>query len=153
MSQKKKPRTDWASMRKRHEEGVPLDLPSGYRVFVRNVSAFELLSEGKIPDQLTPLVSNMIYGGSETDLANMSSLKALGELMNIICRAALVKPRIVDTPQKDDEIGVYHLDDEDKEVIYGLLGLPSRQLESFCKEQSERLQAMGDSEGVPDTAE
>lgn len=138
---------------KLREEGALLDFPSGLTARIRNVSNAGFLKMGGIPDTLTPIVMELMSSlGSGIDKARMAKaaqsipaetmLAVFTSMQDALCRLAFIDPKIVDEPQEDDEIAITDLDDEDKEWLFGLLGLPARQLETFCKESNERLRSL-----------
>jgi hypothetical protein len=146
---------DWrAQQRKIRDEGMPFELPSGLVVQVRNVPIADFLTRGGIPDSLAPLVAEMINGKANLDKldANKAMLAQM-EMTDAVCRVAIVTPRIVDDPKKDDEISLKELDEEDKGALMGLLGLPARKLEPFCHQQTRTLERLRQREALEAASE
>jgi len=143
---------DW---RKPREEGYLLALPSGNTARIRPVALDVLLRHGEIPDILTPLIAKMIYEGVDTDeLDRLLSVETLAEqsdemlaLIDAICTASFVQPRIVDEPQAEDEIAIADVDLADRGTVFSLAVLPARHLRSFCERQAAGVEAVPDGDG------
>jgi hypothetical protein len=81
-------------------------------VRLRPVDLLTLAMTGEIPDTLTPLVAQMVFqpqgmGEPLDELEQVLNLRREHlPVVNAVCRAALLEPRIVDDPQVDDEIAI-----------------------------------------------
>lgn len=136
-------------------EGLPLELPSGLTVYVRNTTLAAVLTADGVPDSLTPIVAKLLSGGVE-DIEKTGLEKILladSVMSETVCRLTIISPRIVKNPQADDEIAIEDLDSEDRRVLRGLVELPARRLDSFCQEQKIALAALYAGEAVADESE
>lgn len=145
--------TPGASWRAPRTEGYVKQLPSGNWARLRPVTPDQLIVTGNVPDTLTPLVVKMLFHGSDgTELtqlvtSNEESLKhAEGtiKLINAVCRAAFVAPRIVADPKTDDEITIDDVTVLDRYYVFQLATQPAEVLRDFM------FQPGGDVEPVPD---
>jgi hypothetical protein len=137
--------------------GKEVTLPSGDTVVLRGVGFDTLLLTDRVPDFLTPLVVNAV-NGSQVPLPSVEEdvekTKEMAQFINLVCELAFVSPRIVPTPQAEDEISMDDLDMIDKRfVFFNVLGKPTRWLNSFRHEQAQDVGGVGDGEGLPDTTE
>lgn len=140
--------TSGKQWRERVRGGVVLRFPSGFVGRVRGVQPDALLTSGKIPDQLTPLIAALMDGRADLEAPEtIEALKAQTALVDAVCRSALVDPRIVDDPQADDEIGIGDLEWPDKQFLMGVLGATTRGLELFRDKQERNVVSVGSAEG------
>jgi len=143
---------DW---RKPREEGFLLALPSGNSAKIRPVALDVLLRQGKVPDLLTPFVAKMIYEGVDTDeLDKLLSVEKLAEqsdemlaLIDAICAAAFLEPRIVAEPQAEDEIAIEDVELADRGTVFSLAMLPANDLRRFLERQAPSLEPVPDGDG------
>ena len=143
---------DW---RKPREEGFLLALPSGNSAKIRPVALDVLLRQGKVPDLLTPFVAKMIYEGVDTkELDALLSVEKLAEqsdemleLIDAICVAAFLEPRIVDDPQAEDEISIEDVELADRGTVFSLAMLPANDLRRFLDRQAASLEPVSDGNG------
>ena len=141
--------------RKPREEGFTLALPSGNVARIRPVALDVLLRQGKVPDLLTPWVAKTIYDGVDTDeLEKMLSVENLVEqsdemlsLIDAICTAAFVEPRIVEDPEAEDEIAIADVDLADRGTVFSLAVLPARELRTFLDRQAAGVEPVSDGDG------
>jgi len=135
--------------------GVVKTLLSGKRARLRAVDVSLLLLQGNIPDLLTPQVVRMFYGpDKDTPTRSEIALKTGIEpeelpIINLVCRAAFVEPRIVDEPIADDEIAIDDVDLYDRLQVYnmctrGLDVLRNFRLEPFA---DVAIESDGDGDG------
>lgn len=127
--------------RRVREEGLEVVLPSGNIARVRNVSFDLFLRIGRIPDSLTPIVVAALNGRG-LDLPPVETMEDAMkniDFLDGVARSAFVSPRIVDTPQTDDEIALEDVELEDKLALVGLLGLAARELAPFCQKQNQLM--------------
>lgn len=147
--------TSGAVWRSAREQGYLKQLPSGNWARLRPVALDRLLISGEVADLLTPLVVKMVMDGADTVsldtfLNNATAERTLGtvaetiQLLDLVCRAAFVEPRIVDNPQADDEISLADLSLEDKGLAFSLAMQPAEELRRF------RLEPTPDVATVPD---
>ena len=147
--------TSGRELRRIRREGELLPFPSGLVVRVRPVSVEKLIIGGHFPDALTAEAQKVLFEGQgdagEVDLATL--LADSEAVYDVVCKAALVEPRIVDKPKADDEIGIDDLSYKEKESIYMAAQQPAMQLRKFCQKQVAKLEAVPDGEGDGDPAE
>lgn len=144
-----------AELRAMREQGVWQTLLSGTPVRMRIVTPDMLLAGGSMPDILSPLVTKMIFEyveGFELDgfIAQREEAKHALEVvksLNLVCKAALLEPRIVDTPQADDEICAEDLTLADRGWIFKLAFQSAEFLKTFRNEPARDVEAAPDSEG------
>lgn len=146
--------TSGQQWRKAREVGETIRLPSGNIATLRPVPLDQLMLSGKIPDLLTPIAARSLW--AETDTSNIAdqveTAKGFAELINLIVPLAVLRPRIVDNPQSDDEISLEDIDFSDKIAIFQLATGGSQTLSLFREQQEKRLEPVPDSEDVrPET--
>lgn len=122
--------------------GVVLRLPSGRVARVRAVGPDTILRLGRIPDALTPVIAALMDGEEMDAPKTIDDLKARTELIGVVCECALVEPRIVASPVKDDEIALDDLDWYDKEFLMSVLMKSTRDLELFRQKQISAVDAV-----------
>ncbi len=147
--------TSGALWRKPREEGVPVALPSGHVALIRPVALDVLLRSGKIPDLLSPLAAKSLWQdttfeelGQAADLA-----QGMADLVNLVCQAAFLSPRIVEAPQAEDEIALDDVTFGDKMLVFQAATAGARALERFRPGQSTDVAPVHDGEGEQQPAE
>jgi hypothetical protein len=155
--------TSGLEWRQPREQGYLKTLPSGKTARLRPVTPAALIGLlGEVPDHLTPLVSDMIFGGIRMDHvrqvidsmqptegdfnANQRALEGI-KFANAICKIAFVEPQVVDNPTGDNQISPDDIDLSDRLFVLTLSMQPVEVLRSF------RLQAGADVEAIPDSDE
>lgn len=148
--------------RQPREQGFLKVMPSGNKAYLRPITPAALMQHmGEIPDHLTPIVADMIFGGvtydkvrqmidSMTPEAAQDSLQRAAksvEFANTLCKIAFVSPRVVDNPQAEDEIAPGDIDLADRFFVLTLTMQPVEVLRSF------RWEPVTDVEAVPDSDE
>lgn len=146
--------------RKPREQGYLKTLPSGNKAYLRPVTPAALMAVmGEIPDHLSPIVADMIFGGIThakvlqlvnemgVDAAQDSLQRAAKsvEFANKLCKIAFVNPKVVDDPQAEDEIAPGDIELADRFFVLTLSMQDVEVLRSFRWEQS------ADVEDVPDS--
>jgi hypothetical protein len=81
--------------RKRREEGEPFQLDSGLVIYIRNVTLMDLAAQGDIPVPLMGQAGTVAQGFRTGDL---EKVKDTIPLVNLVVKAAVVRPRIEDEP-------------------------------------------------------
>jgi len=143
--------TSGSEWRDRMTAGVLVRLPSGNLARVRGVQPSVVIRSGRLPDSLTPLIVDVMDGKSDEESWKPKTVAELADyvtFMDLICECAMVSPRIVADPQADDEIGIGHLDGEDKNFLVELMGVSTRRLESFRNEQTSDVEPVGAPKGT-----
>jgi hypothetical protein len=134
------PVSSGSEWRKRRERGELIQLPySGYIVRIRTVRPDELLKLGKIPQILTTLLLEEIYGKGEDnkyekfleDNETTEEALAMLESLRVACVAGMVEPKIVDNPTQDNEISIDDIELSDRAYIFRLVFAPSDALSRF----------------------
>ena len=136
----KLPITSAFEWRRNREEGELVQLPySGKIVRIRTVRPDQLLRLGKIPNPLSALMVDIIYG--RMDGEKMDNFVSLGEdveaamdmleSLRIVCVAALVAPKIVENPTKDNEISIDDIELSDRSYIFRLTFVSAEALKNF----------------------
>lgn len=147
--------TPAAEFRAVRERGVIVPLPSGRVVRMRSVRPDQLLKLGHIPDVLATLALKHMYGKlSDTEFYAFTDVRdaipdalAVVESLRVVCTAALIEPRIVETPQADDEIAIDDLTLRDRQHIFDLAFSEVSALASFRDEPDTAVAAVPDEPG------
>jgi hypothetical protein len=136
--------------RKSREEGYVISLPSGNSAKLRPISLDLLVMHGKIPDMLTPIAAKSLWVETSTEeIGRERDLSAKYiELINLIVPLAMIDPKVVESPQADDEISLEDLDFMDKLAIFNLVTQPADMLRSFRDQQIQRLALTPDGEDI-----
>lgn len=135
-------------------EGYVVPLPSGRIAKLRPVALDQLLKAGKIPDMLTPITARSIWLETESSqIADEAELsKKFIELIDFIVPLAMLEPKVVEDPKKDDEISIDDIDFMDKLGIFNLATQPSEMLRNFRDQQNRRMVPALDGEDLrPET--
>ena len=141
--------TEW-----REAASVVLRLPSGRVARVRAVGPDVVLRHGNLPDSLTALVAQIMDGEEvQPDPQTLDELRGFAEFLDIVCQCAMVDPRVVAEPTKDNEIGFDDLDWPDKVFLMGMVGASTRSLENFREEQADAVDAVVSTEGHGEASE
>lgn len=143
--------TSGAVWRRPRMEGVVIPLPSGNICRIRPVALDVMITSGKLPDLLTPLAAKTLWTELDTDqigdVAEMAT--GMAELFGTVCRAAFIEPRIVDSPEADDEISLEDIDFADKAAVFQLAIQPAKVLEGFRQQQTRDVEPVRDGEKQP----
>lgn len=145
------PASEW---RKPREEGYLVELPSGHRARLGPVDLSQMLLDGRIPDLLTPFVTQMLYEGvNEEDLEKQFSPEAVldragetMELINRVCSASFLDPRVVQEDPGDGEILIEDVSIDDRSYVFSLAIYGARALESFRVGQESPVEPVRDGE-------
>lgn len=154
--------TTGVEWRKPREQGYLQVLPSGNRAMLRPITPAALMAiMGEIPDHLTPIVQEMIFGGirnaqidaliqAMTPTAARDSLSKAAqgvEFANTLCKIAFVEPKVVDQPQADNEISPDDIELADRYFVLTIAMQPLEVLRSF------RFKPLADVAPLPDSAD
>lgn len=126
--------SDW---RKPREEGFIKTLPSGKSARLRPVDMGVLLASGEVPNLLTPLAVGRIMGEEELEEpvdeneALREHTTEMVELMNLVCKASFLEPRIVEEPTEDNEISIEDLEFSDRSFVWSLATQGAEMLRKF----------------------
>ena len=141
--------------RKAREEGEAVALPSGNVARIRPVALDVLLTSGNLPDLLSPIAAKTLWTEVDTDqIADMAETAiGMAELVNIVCQASFVEPRIVDEATADDEITLEDIDFLDKTSVFQLATQPAEVLRRFRQQQEGNVDPVLDGQNDSDAAE
>jgi hypothetical protein len=141
--------TTASQWRAKREQGVELELPEyGDMVRIRPMDATFFFKTGRIPDYLSTVVDDLINNRIkqvpvppivDTE-KTVEWLKWLDELVTY----ALVSPKVVATPQTDDEITIEDIGYTDKLHIYRFFGQPAATLRFLRDQKSQSVAAVAD---------
>jgi hypothetical protein len=136
--------TSGSQWRKLREEGELLELPSGNFARLRPIALIELIHLGHVPNQLLT-VAYSLMGGDQDDVSTpeeqVDRLRNFSQLVQIVCKAAFVEPKIVDEPTQDNEITFFDLSEDDRLFVYAWARSPQLSLEKF-REQEESVDSV-----------
>lgn len=154
--------------RKPREQGFLKTMPSGNKAYLRPVTPAALMAVmGEIPDHLTPIVADMIFGGITGEKVNkmieamqpaeaQDSLQRAArsvEFANTLCKIAFVNPKVVDNPQAEDEIAPGDIELGDRFFVLTLAMQPVEVLRNFRWEQAPDVEVVPDSQDPEPTPE
>lgn len=151
--------------RKVREEGAVGRLPSGRLVRGRPVRPLHILELGEdVPDILTSLALKLFYGNVKGEEIftfhatneNVEQALKVGKSLQIVTRAFLLEPHIVDEPLADDEIYIDDVTPADQAFIFDCAFMEADALSRFLQttiEQDNDLQALPEGEAVRQTTE
>jgi len=132
---------EWRKLRK---EGQLVQLPSGLVARLRPVSIIDLWKSGNIPDGLTPMIGDLLVNGSvSAEKSEMTAdlVSTVGQLYEIVCKAAFISPAIVSSPRDDaDEIELEDVSQRDREFTLAWVSMPTTELRRFPEEQSAGME-------------
>jgi len=157
--------TSGKEWRRAREEGEVGRLPSGRVVRGRTVLPVHILELGEdVPDILTALALKLFYG--KADFAEVQSFRMVREdakealkvarSLQIVTKAFLLEPRVVDNPQADDEICIDDVEPVDQAAIWDFAFMGADLLRKFFRESTQQdgdLQVVAEGETVQPDAE
>lgn len=145
---------DW---RKLNESIITTILPySGMVVELGRAQLDQLLLAGKIPDVLTPIVSDLLWvsvGQGKRTQDEIEADKRFFELVNTVTTACLLNPRVVDNPTQDDELAIGDIDFADKLIIYKLATQPLAVLHRFRQGQTPTVDSVPEGDDLQPATE
>ena len=154
----KLPITSGSVWRRNREEGEIIQLPySGKIVRMRTVRPDQLLRLGRIPDPLTKLVVDMIYGTIATEnidsfldvQASVEEALEMLESLRVVCTAGLIDPKVVDNPVEDNEISIDDIELADRGYIFRLVFVPADALSTFRYESPTDVEVISNGAADP----
>lgn len=131
----------------RAAQGVEVDMPSGKRVRLRNVTLAMFVKLGKIPDSLSAVIASAVDKGMNKlpDIDNLQTARDFMLLLEAIVELAYLDPKVVSDRDPDVNAGEIHIDwvpDDDKYACMELLGMAAAELSSFRPEQSGDVESV-----------
>lgn len=128
--------------REERNRGSIIEFPSGFVGRVRPITVAAFLNLPNIPDSLSSVVHDMIYG-SKTVEVTPDANEQFYQVLDALFSYAVIEPQIVNEPtDREDALWIGDIDFDDKQFLLGLLDKPVRKLETF------RPQSAGDVEPV-----
>ena len=145
----------WREKQRAHrEQGVAIELPSGFTAQLRALDFSIMIKMGKLPNSLLGLVMEQFIGGKKkAEIDAVKNFEEYQQLLDAVTETAFVSPRIVENPTKEDEISIDDVDDVDKQFCMTVLGKSARDLERFRDKQIAAMESVRDSDGDEPTAE
>ena len=140
------PASEWRRFR---EEGEIVPLSSGRVVKLRPVALDQLISDGELPDILTPVAAKTLWANTDTEalLADQTDLaKHYFDLVNRIVKMVLLYPQIVDADPTDDQCLLYDLSLSERVEVFNMAQQPADLLKKFREQQEANLESLSDSE-------
>jgi hypothetical protein len=137
-------------LRRMYQDGVPQTLISGTEVQMRAVTPDRLLSSGRVPDTLTPIMLKGLYEDIHEDLDTFVQTKHADKeatlewvrAIDAVCEAALVEPDVVP-----------YLSLADRMWIFKLAFSPVEVLSTFRLQPKRDMVTAADSKGDGDAAQ
>ena len=151
--------------RQPREEGYVRTLFSGKTVRLRPLDLATMLLEGDIPDLLTGLVYQVLFegvdapgytpppAGEDAKQAMFGITPTILPVVNLVCKAAFLEPRIVDEPQADDEIGIEDVELRDRALVFNLVTQGADALRRFHYQPPPIVEAVPDGQDAGPEAE
>jgi len=158
MNENELPVSSGLEWRSKRERGELIQLPyGGHIVRIRTVRPDQLLKLGKIPQVLTTLLLEEIYGKGEedkfekflSDTETPEEAMAMLESLRVVCVAGMVEPRVVENPTKDNEISIDDIDLSDRAYIFRLVFAPSEALHRFRYQPPSDVDVVADGAADP----
>jgi hypothetical protein len=152
--------------RQPREEGYVRTLFSGNVVRLRPLDLATMLVEGEIPDLLTGLVYQVLFEGvdapgyvppaphgEESKQTVFGITPTILPVVNLVCKAAFLQPRIVDNPQTDDEIAMEDVELRDRALVFNLVTQGADALRRFHYQPPPALAPVPDRQDLEPEAE
>jgi hypothetical protein len=131
-----------AEWRAQRAQTVEVELPSGLTVVVREVSVFDLVEQGKIPQTLAPQLEMFLK--TDRKSSAMEMVGKLGELITLVCQACLVEPA---------ELLVTELPFADRLALFSWLNRDAQSAASFRVKENGALAAGRNGDAVRGASE
>ena len=109
-----------------------MTLPSGQVATLRRVHLLDLVESGRIPDELSGVVLEVIDEGVKKP--SLEDLSAYIEVVNLVCMAAFVDPPVAEKGS-DEALGVEEVPFLDRAEVFRWCNEGARKLRPFRKEQ------------------
>jgi len=109
-----------------------VDLPSGLRVKVRDVTMTDLMMTGKLPPAIVDLAKNMADNGAQDFDLNALAKNAgeFNQMLDVLVEICLVEPRI-GTVADDEHILLGEIPADDKMAIFSFINREVGAVQSF----------------------
>jgi hypothetical protein len=134
--------------REARDQGDIFTLSSGLSVLLKRPNITRMIAKGLIPPNLVQRFMDLESAGiSKTVKAE--DIEAVLQLQRAIAPEALISPKVVDTPDYDNnEINIEDLDDSDLEEIWTYVNGGLEAVESFRQERTANSLSRPDSDEV-----
>jgi hypothetical protein len=133
--------TSGRTWREAREKGIELTFPSGNVASIRPVEIDFFVRVGHVPSALTQTVSDVIDGKPfNRHIAPSQLLEDKQEwvkFLNQLATFAFVTPRVVETPEAEDEISINDISYADKLLLWVFFTRPANLLRNFRDEQEK----------------
>jgi len=143
-----------ATSGKQWKNTVEITLPSGYTVEMRPLGYDLILKCDHVPDVITALVVRAFKGDNAgLEVNEFKQAQEYVEFLDTCCELCFVSPKVVQSPEGEDEISTDDIEFDDKVAVFGFLGKSRRWLELFRSEQIANVQALAEKSVVSHAAE
>lgn|SRR5512138_312973 len=114
------------------EEGVLIRLRSGNLARVRPVNLDAFIEGGYIPDNLTPVIDELINGRETGKRATREDFNNNQQMLDAFCKACFMEPKVADVADPaNGVISVKHISDIDKQDLFSFMGASAEDLKRF----------------------
>jgi len=120
---------EWRAAR---EQGETVTLPSGQVATLRRVHLLDLIEAGKIPDELTSVVLQLI--DDKIHKPSREDLSSYIEVVNLVCMAAFMDPPLA-AEGSAVALGVEEVPFQDRAEVFRFCNEGARKLRPFRPEQ------------------
>lgn len=146
--------------------GYLIKFPSERTALIRPISIAMLLTDKRVPNELMEIVEQWVdrMPDQTTEAGRQEASDQLGgrsglvrsnrKWMEAYAFAAMVEPRLSESPTGPNEISPLDMDDADLDFLYKFLGRPASEIAKFSRAQQEgNLESLYDVEGFFSPAE
>lgn len=135
--------TPAAEWRRPYVEGVLIELPnSGNLVRIRPVNTDTFIRSGRIPNNLSHIVTGFIEGKQEVGELTPEGYLQNQVILDAYVLTCFVEPKVVESDPGENEITPDVISDEDKMFLFMLMGKPARALEDFRPKPNEPMDSV-----------
>lgn len=115
------------------EQGETVELPSGQVATLRRVHLLDLVESGRIPDELSGVVLQVIDEGVKKP--TIEDLSAYIEVVNLVAIASFVDPPVA-AEASEEALGVDEVPFLDRAEVFRYCNEGARKLRPFRKEEA-----------------
>lgn len=135
--------TPATEFRRANTEGVVRTLSSGRVVRQRPITLMRLVKAGKVPDSLTPYVMSLVWSSEKEETRDdKTQMVEWLDYLDLIAKASLVDPVVVESPQAANEIAPDDLTYDELVQIHAWARTPNfAEVKTFPVEQSGNLES------------
>lgn len=97
---------EWRALR---AQGEAATLPSGLEVRLRRVSAFDLATQGRVPQELRPQLDHILQQERSTKAVSLEEFTEFAELIDLVCAACIAAPEGLDAKELsyEDRLAIF----------------------------------------------